>query len=131
MVAKENRALWVEALRSGRFTQTRGILTRTLASDKEPVGDCCLGVACKVFNENVGGLEVTSAGPDDYCLEYEGQRVDLPTVVANWLGISPSMEEDVNNELANRNDGVWRPREDFSSIADLIESEPKGWFIGS
>lgn len=40
----EQRA-WVEALRSGEYEQTRGILTR-INSDEEPVGHCCLGVAC-------------------------------------------------------------------------------------
>lgn len=44
---KANRAKWVEALRSGRYTQTQGALHIYKESPRrnEPVGYCCLGVA--------------------------------------------------------------------------------------
>ena len=41
--------LWLEALESGGYTQTQGYLHDT-------IGWCCLGVACDVYQKQVGGL---------------------------------------------------------------------------
>ena len=52
MMNTENKAKWVAALRSGKFTQTRSMLFNNMDG-----GFCCLGVEFKVvhgFQENTG-----------------------------------------------------------------------------
>ena len=42
---------WVDALRSGEYQQTTGVLHRTHSDeDDEPVGHCCLGVLCDLLD---------------------------------------------------------------------------------
>lgn len=45
---KELKAKWIEALRSGKYQQTRAQLYREHATATDPAGYCCLGVLCKV-----------------------------------------------------------------------------------
>lgn len=47
---QENRKKWIEALRSGNYTQTRNVLQRVLPKGDDPPGYCCLGVAESLFN---------------------------------------------------------------------------------
>ncbi len=42
MISKKDAQKWIDALRSGEYIQTHGLL-----QDKD--GYCCLGVACKLF----------------------------------------------------------------------------------
>lgn len=81
----EIKAKWLEALRSGRYTQTRGVLNRVkpefCAGGYEPAGMCCLGVLCDIVDPNrwvkVGsgyvmgwGLDIqTGYPPVEFCEE--------------------------------------------------------------
>lgn len=53
----EPQRLWVEALESGKYEQTKGLLCEIGIDEGEfvvqktkPVGYCCLGVLCEVGN---------------------------------------------------------------------------------
>src|SRR4051812_2834892 len=89
-----NARKWVEALRSGRFKQTRGVLT----NDE---GYCCLGVACQLFIEEGGDLKaikrptawshaITYVEPETDDFEFVSM---LPSSVQSWLGLRGSMGE--------------------------------------
>lgn len=113
---KEHRALWVEALRSGKYQQITGAL-------HDNGGFCCLGVACDI--SEVGAWEAEQGWNGNYYII--GDEVDdtlLPTPVRDWLGLA-------NND-ASTPDGklkLWRLNDDgtpFEQIADIIEAEPDG-----
>ena len=84
---KENRRLWVEALRSGEYKQGRGALCRKTEDTFEY---CCLGVACEIsgLGEFVPRDDLPS-GPFTFVIK-EGQSQDaaLPEPVRDWLGLS-------------------------------------------
>tara|TARA_R110000744_G_scaffold170264_2_gene288414 strand:- start:16973 stop:17299 length:327 start_codon:yes stop_codon:yes gene_type:complete len=91
---------WIEALRSGKYKQT----TETL---QDGTGLCCLGVLCKVAqNEDIKvdtcGTYVT--GEDLSSSQYD---------VYEWSGLNSTTETD----LEEMNDNG----ENFNTIADFIE----------
>jgi hypothetical protein len=103
-MSKENRAKWIEALRSGTFSQTRGQL-------KNGVGNhCCLGVACELSNlgKFISRVYTIENGLDQ-------SNYFLPPEVTNWLGL----DKEKIQTLVNLND---RDRRYFKEIADVIES---------
>ena len=114
----ENAMKWIEALRSGEYSQTE----RTL-SDKD--GFCCLGVACKVYENETGNkLFVNEFGnfiEETLIRDYK--------CVREWLGLS-SHDGEFHQSTGGRiyltelND----EGKSFNEIADLIESEPLGLF---
>lgn len=118
-----NAQKWVDALRSGKYRQTKGALHRTENGDEF----CCLGVACKVYlEENPGSLD-THRGLG--IIMYELRRSILPEPVRLWLGLKSATgtfagSPHGNRDLTTENDrGVV-----FDQIADIIESNPKGLF---
>ena len=100
---------WVEALRSGEFEQTAGVLaisTRT--------AHCCLGVLCEVAIKN--GLELSVAVPKlGHSTEFDGCAVFLPDHVAEWAGLMRKGE----SVLSSMNDAG----KTFAEIADRIEAD--------
>jgi hypothetical protein len=112
---QERRKLWVEALRSGEYTQC----TKRLA---KPNGYCCLGVACEVFMKNGGELQKAT---DKYGIYYNGEYLTLPRVVRDWLGLrteNGSIDDGI--ALSEKNDhGA-----SFEEIANIIEAAPQGLF---
>jgi len=80
----ENAKKWVKALRSGEFKQGTGYLRK---GDKF----CCLGVACAVYQDEVGTLEVKvslrGAGEGSDVTSFNSLEGQLPTEVRNWLGL--------------------------------------------
>lgn len=90
---EELRALWIEALRSGKYEQTQGLLRRTAWLDQSVHSFCCLGVACDlikddvkggwnlnnyfVFNDDEGIAERLDTGLDGYLREKFGISHDL------------------------------------------------------
>ena len=50
----KNAQKWVEALESGQYKQTKGYLS------KGNNRFCCLGVACDLYQEEIGDLQVNS-----------------------------------------------------------------------
>jgi hypothetical protein len=86
----EPQRAWIAALRSGKYAQTREVLCR-LDEKGEPVGYCCLGVACEVAREH--GITSPSASRPrattrarSRCARSILSRVAAAPVVA-WLGL--------------------------------------------
>ena len=111
----EVKAKWVEALRSGEFTQGKYALRSRWNGE---VTFCCLGVLCEI------------AVKEEVVKKYNGDRGVLPRDVSSWAGIprysnkTPGSSNTVQGYLANHNDGV--PYHGinsltFGEIADWIE----------
>lgn len=117
----EVKEKWIEALRSGRYTQADGRLRTRL-------GYCCLGVLCDLYNHNGwvdGGEDKT-----DTLSRFKFQDADgnlsssyLPAEVQDWSGVSmrgdlPTSESDeLRTTLATMNDNG----RSFEEIAQVIE----------
>ena len=98
----EIKAKWVEALRSGKYKQAKGVL-RSMTG-----GYCCLGVLCDVYRP--------SGWQKDGLFEFDG-RVGgsmLPHTMNAPVGLS----EDHEGTLVNMNDDGMS----FPGIADWIEA---------
>jgi hypothetical protein len=102
---------WVAALRSGKYEQTIETL-----QDKN--GFCCLGVLCKVGEDNsVNVLKYTNGLLD-------GDSLDSQKDIINWSGMRSDLGElsftidDDFTELAELNDSS---DYGFNKIADIIE----------
>lgn len=95
----EFKKLWVEALRSGKYQQTKNVLR----NDK---GFCCVGVALDLVDSKGWGKEISIS---EFGLN-------------EALGLTGEQLHD----LANRNDGLldkYEPQT-FAQIADHIEGLP-------
>lgn len=85
---KANLLRWVRALESGEYGQTEGQLRGGDGSEDCPYEYCCLGVACEMAREDVGGkwegnefrvfVDGTGKNP---------QFTHMPAEVSEWLGI--------------------------------------------
>lgn len=102
---------WVDALRSGKYKQTKGVL-------KDSNGYCCLGVLCDIAPKETGEWD----GPQGY--RFEGNGATPPQTVLAWAG----MKSDVGcfkgterKALTERND----KGASFKTIAKLIEKDYK------
>ena len=116
----DNARKWVEALRSNKYKQGTGGLCN-LANQH-----CCLGVACRVFQEEIDSLIIKK---EETLFSFDGDEFTLPIVVQKWLGlrtIGGEFNPSPKNGLTylNDDDGY-----SFKEIADIIESEPKGLFV--
>lgn len=113
---KEIAKLWVEKLRSGKFSQGDSYLC---ANDKF----CCLGVLCELYEElNPGKLKIGtySCGNEIIAKTYNSDVSILPVEVVEWAKMR-STNGDINEFmcLAELNDkGV-----SFEKIADIIENQ--------
>lgn len=116
----ENQQAWVDALRSGEFTQAKG----TLQSDE---GYCCLGVLCKVAERH--GVFVAK----DFSGKLYGDNLGQQSPVQDWVGIPRTS---VNGLLKGTEDHPYllaltelndrgMP---FSQIADIIEQNAESLF---
>lgn len=111
----EIKELWLKALRSDEYTQTKRVL-------RDSKGFCCLGVLSDLaiksgeFSEaqwrnNCGIMAFTAPGEGDYQSLTESVRI--------WAGLSGLACRRETHTLANMNDnGV-----SFAGIADYIEKE--------
>lgn len=82
----ENMQKWLEALRSGQYSQTTG----KLDSFDEATGAhsyCCLGVACDIALKAGVDMEV-EVDEDKGVFVYDGKADLLPEEVKNWLGVT-------------------------------------------
>lgn len=101
---------WMNALRSGEYSQTRGALRTT-------EGFCCLGVLCDLYSKETG-TEWGEYQKDFANSSFLGELATFPPKVGEWSGIeraNPYFEE--VGTLASLNDGG----KEFTEIADVIE----------
>jgi len=109
---KEIKNLWVKALLSGKYTQTKHKL-----SNKKSF--CCLGGLCELAIKK--GVEVNKDffHSEDKLIAYDGNLNYLPDSVRIWAGMNSEKgefgPEDTEN-LGYRNDSG----SDFEKIASLI-----------
>lgn len=118
MKAKYKR-LWLKALRSGKYKQTRRVL-----HDEE--GYCCLGVLCDVLKKDLG------ISWDDFgegAFYFNGEDVALPDSVIEITDLAKGLEDiephvgeyrlknGTMKDLASQNDGG----KSFKQIANIIE----------
>lgn len=134
----ENAKALVAALRSGEYTQTRGTLHRLVAAPAaygekvHPVGHCCLGVACEIFDQANPGVLTRKVDEGIESFAYtsaEGEpgveAGSLPSLVQDWLGLTTGLGDYAGGGLYRDNDILGKT---FAEIADIIESEPAGLF---
>lgn len=111
---RKNRKLWVKELRSENWIQGKYYLA-------QPNGKyCCLGVACELYQREVGDLEIFEH-LDSYIV-YDNHYENLPEKVRIWLGLRKNNGDYHEDNLADMNDNDIC----FDEIADVIEEEPKG-----
>lgn len=110
---------WIEALRSGKYIQGQGALTR-LRLDKLDL-DCCLGVVCKL----VGGPKEVMGDVVFYGSSHEdGSYTNLPLNVVHALGMrsySGVFAQDNYGGLGVSLTGCNDSGFTFSQIADIID----------
>ena len=129
---KEHRHLWMKALRSGDYSQGKDVLCRERNGTFEY---CCLGVACEISGLGkfvpIPGLS-NPLNVFNFVIKEElsqyatlpGEYATLPEEVQDWLGLRSHCGWYDNGgiqSLTKLNDkGI-----SFTTIADIIESEPK------
>lgn len=134
---REHRAVWIRALRSGLFEQTRTLLRRELRPNV--FGYCCLGVAeeksgCTWRPETSGGDVVFAAVHTGESLtttltdsgaQWLGLRINDPQLAYRTSSGSWNVEYlTVLNDSGEYEDGdPWT----FAQIADVVEPLPVDW----
>lgn len=115
-VFTEPQLLWLEALRSGKYTQTIGTL-------QDSKGFCCLGVACDVAEK--ASISVFKNGEG----MLTGGELGCQKAVKDWLGLTSdfgSSRDGNASSLASVND---RYGYTFPQIAEYIEIHAEGFFV--
>lgn len=121
---------WVDALRSGEYTQTRGKLHRVTGSEADgtPAGMCCLGVLCALASK----ADVVVPFRNNDLMQYGEEVYILPRSVFEWAGF-PSGNPEVEHEVVLSGEDFPSPGRDavtvlnddyalgFLEIADAIE----------
>jgi len=127
--------MWVKALRSGKYTQTKNALC-------DNVGHCCLGVLCELYIKDTKN-NIKRTSPDVYdeegMVSFDGKTELLPSCVIKWAGMIFDGEDKssgtfrIGNKsisLAAWNDGKCSPfkksdntvvKGTFKNIANVIE----------
>lgn len=108
---KRVKQLWIEALRSGEYSQTKSVL-------RDTYGFCCLGVLCDLHRIETEGDWATSEDGGYY---YGHQAEVMPIEVMEWAGLqsaNPDVDDDDTSLAGLNDDGL-----PFSQIADLIEQQ--------
>lgn len=112
----EIKKSWVEALRSGKYKQTKGRLRDTLSAEKTAF--CCLGVLCNLHAIDHPDIAQTQTDPNKYL----GEGGFPPKSVTDWADLDISQifkHESYLGTLYCLNDmGV-----NFDEIADIIERD--------
>lgn len=118
----ETNRRWVEALRSGKYSQTCGAL-------RDAEGYCCLGVLSELVGVPSQPMEARTLdeehlgeGTHKYMFPIKsGEYSSYEIPPGEWFSQVTGLSPDTMSELANENDN-WRS---FSELAARIEKEVK------
>ena len=117
---KEIATKWVEALRSGKYSQGKNYLKRTVGDNTT---HCCLGVLCELYNElNEEKIEESSMwlgeiSDKDNIHTFDGATGALSLIVQKWAGVK-IIVGCMGISLPEMNDSG----SSFFEIADFIEN---------
>jgi hypothetical protein len=118
----EIKARWVDALKSGNYTQGQGRLHAKDANGNSSF--CCLGVLCDLANKDNIALEIEAYETSDgVSILYDDDESWLPNSVTEWSGVDHqgTFNEGLDNQefstLAYLNDNGAT----FEHIATVIE----------
>lgn len=92
-VNKDRIRLWVDALRSGKYTQGKYSLQYDSPFDEDKICFCCLGVACKIAVEEGLSIDVKKCGDIGY--SYDGDFTGMPSSVKSWYGLDDNIRRDI------------------------------------
>ena len=109
---QEVMRIWVDALRSGEYTQGVGCL-------KSTSGDhCCLGVLCELYDKN-NEEKLIRVEWEDNKVSFNSSTMSLPDEVRTWAGMDyyDGSIPGLSTSLAVLNDD----EVSFQEIADIIE----------
>lgn len=111
-----NQEKWLQALESGEYNQTSGLLA-------DSNGFCCLGVACNlaVLDGVEIGVVVTLGPRDWWSISYDESVAMLPRRAADWLGLRSSATTVVSGDVRAENLNDER-RYSFAQIASHIRA---------
>lgn len=111
---KDIADMWVSALRSGEYAQTKELL-------RDDGGYCCLGVLCDLHRRR------TNAGAwsgSAYCILHtadDGSETVLPDGVQQWAGVrGDPMDERTGEFFTRLNDDL---AYSFAQLADVIQEQ--------
>jgi hypothetical protein len=148
----ENAEVWIKALKSGKYIQATGSLSKIETTDPEDktitvTSFCCLGVACDLFNRSLMSKGYPNMWKENYSAEDDGskripfldnenncQESILPREVARWLGLASQSGTYFSGTIKNLIEGEGSLIDlndagiEFKEIADFISSEPEGLF---
>lgn len=122
--------IWLGELMTGNRAQTASYLQR-VSCDQNGDKYCCLGVACEMFYDRTGVIQLR----DRYSISYGGEQETLPRAIQNLLlmysegglfndVIGIKFRDDlVTSSLAGMNDGGLT----FKQIAKFIRQYP--WLV--
>lgn len=118
-VNQEAMRLWVQALRSGDYEQTKGNL-KVINKQTGQASYCCLGVACEVFLKAVGQMVTINddeVGTDRVLVSFDGNPSVLPDKVVTWLGVPND-----NPLISTSNERLRQP-----SVSAIQANDSRGW----
>lgn len=109
------KKLWVNALRSGKYTQDIDVLSCNGRF-------CVLGVLCDIHAKNHNGI--WTLDEEENRKEYLGKHNSIPDEVGEWAALSPGFGSFVEingerNSLARHNDAGHT----FEELANAIEEQ--------
>lgn len=109
---------WVAALRSGDYTQTKGVLL-----DARTGRSCCLGVLTLLAEEaGVCSRGETVSNHRVTCVTFDGENNVLPESVMKWAGVT-----DQGVRLPSEDRPLWSLNDTacwtFAQIANAIEAQ--------
>jgi hypothetical protein len=122
----ENQLKWADALESGEFKQGQNALC-TIHPTTKVKTYCCLGVACEIYQREVGDLSIEEHDINDiygmaygiHCMIYDDSVGLLPDKVAEWLDCTyeGTLNSGIGESCLECNDVR---RESFQQIAKRI-----------
>lgn len=106
---------WIEALKSGNYTQGAGALRGELG-DTGTVAYCCLGVACSVAG--VESIDIHGEWIEDFDNNFD----DIPTILKGCSDDSELVRilSEMNDKMGKTGENLNKHSNSFNDIADWI-----------